>query len=241
MTLQWATTSSVSHAHGVKLLVYAEAGTGKTMLCATAPSPVIISAESGLLSLQRANIERLHGANKPSVSYDIPVLQVTTLAQLGEAYMFLNTQQARQHFRTICIDSLSEVSEVVLANELKKAKDPRQAYGALSDIMSELIRQFRDIPGYHVYMSAKLAYEKDGDGITRGTVSMPGRQLPNSVPYMFDELFRLAIGQHENKRFRYLQTDGDLKYVAKDRSGSLALMEPPDLTHIFNKILGGSQ
>jgi len=41
------------------------------------------------------------------------------------------------------------------------------------------------------------------------------------------------------EKTRGLLTSGDQKYVAKDRSGSLDLWEPPDLTHIFNKIIHG--
>ena len=37
---------------GVKVLVYGQAGAGKTRLIQTLPTPVIISAEGGLLSLR---------------------------------------------------------------------------------------------------------------------------------------------------------------------------------------------
>ena len=38
---------------GVKCVVYGPAGGGKTRLLATAPSPIILSAEKGLLSLKK--------------------------------------------------------------------------------------------------------------------------------------------------------------------------------------------
>ena len=88
MAIQWTTTGQAGQAHGVKMLVYAGAGAGKTALCATAPRPVVISAEAGLLSLQKKNVERMFGANNPAISYDIPVMQVTSMPQLVEAYQF---------------------------------------------------------------------------------------------------------------------------------------------------------
>ncbi len=47
------TTESVEY---VKCLIYGESGVGKTWLCQTAPKPVIISAEKGLLTLKHVNI-----------------------------------------------------------------------------------------------------------------------------------------------------------------------------------------
>ena len=48
-----STKQTVEH---INCLVYGEAGIGKTTLCATAPSPLIISAEAGLLSLKKHDI-----------------------------------------------------------------------------------------------------------------------------------------------------------------------------------------
>ena len=44
------------HANGVKLLVYAQAGAGKTSLIPTLPNPVVLSAEGGLLSIADADV-----------------------------------------------------------------------------------------------------------------------------------------------------------------------------------------
>ena len=51
MALKFTTTNQAAQLHGVKALVYGPSGAGKTTLCATAPAPIIISAEAGLLSL----------------------------------------------------------------------------------------------------------------------------------------------------------------------------------------------
>ena len=61
MALQWTTSSRQNLEQGVKVLTWAESGMGKTTLCATAPRPVILSAESGLLALNKKNLEKLYG------------------------------------------------------------------------------------------------------------------------------------------------------------------------------------
>ena len=48
--MQFTTTAQAVLDTGVKMLVYGESGMGKTMLTATLPRPLLISAESGLLS-----------------------------------------------------------------------------------------------------------------------------------------------------------------------------------------------
>jgi hypothetical protein len=68
---------------------------------------------------------------------------------------------------------------------------------------------------------------------------MPGAKLGNKLPYFFDEVFRLAVGQTpQGEKYRFLQTQPDLQYEAKDRSGALAPVETPVLSAVFAKILG---
>lgn len=245
MAIQWSTTSAVSNSNGVKALIYSESGGGKTMLCATAPRPLVISAESGLLSLAKKNIERVFGINTPGVSYDIPVAHVTTVKDLTEILAWLQSPQARDKdgtnfFSSICIDSISEVGEVVLANAKALVKDPRQAYGELLEKMEATIKAYRDLAGYNVFMFAKsLPMKDEASGVVKYGPAMPGSKLGPMLPYYFDEVLRLGIAKPQGAAaYRFLQTAPDLQYIAKDRSGQLAEVEKPDLTYIVNKILG---
>ncbi len=196
---------------------------GKTTLCATAPNPFIISAEAGLLSLRK---------------YKIPVTQIKTIEDLIEVYNWCAGSQEASQFWTICLDSLSEIGEVVLSNAKKQVKDPRQAYGELIEKMTSTIRAFRDLPGKNVYMTAKQEPMKDElTGVVRYGPSMPGSKLGPQLPYFFDEVFALRINKTpQGETYRYLLTQPDLQYVAKDRSGALAAIEQPDLTVVFSKI-----
>ena len=208
---------------GIKVLVYGDAGVGKTVLCSTCPAPIILSAESGLLSLRKFNL---------------PVIEVKTVDDLTEVHTWLSSSKDAQQFETICLDSVTEIAEVVLANAKGVVKDPRQAYGEMIDKMSMVIRAFRDLPGRNVYFSAKQEPNKDEfTGSTRWGPSMPGSKLAGQLPFFFDEVFRLAVGKtKEGQSFRYLQTQPDLQCGAKDRSGILQPAEPPDLGHIFKRI-----
>lgn len=239
MALQFTSVSQQTQSNGVKCLIYGPAGMGKTVLSATAPAPIILSAESGLLSLRKPNLERLFGVGNPLVCYDVPVIKIETVQDLTEAYAWLTKSNEANQFQTVCIDSLSEIAEVVLNNAKRQVKDPRQAYGELIEKMETTIRLYRDLPNKHVYMSAKMEPQKDEmTGVVKYVASMPGSKLGTKLPYFFDEVFRLGINKTpQGESYRFLQTQPDLQYEAKDRSGSLEALEQPFLTNIFNKIL----
>jgi len=234
-------SQSLAVTHGVKLLIFARAGMGKTMLTATAPNPILISAESGMLSLSKQNIERVFGVNTPGITYNIPTIEITTIADLINAEQWArNSGEARQ-FQTVCIDSLSEIGEKVLENAKGQVKDPRQAYGELLDKMGPTIKAFRDLSGKHVYMSAKEERIQDeSNGSVLAGPGMPGKKLGPQLPYLFDEVFQLntAKDPKDQSSYRYLRTAPDFNVDAKDRSGALSEIERPHLGYIIAKIMG---
>jgi len=209
-------------ANGIKMLVHGQAGIGKTCLCASLPRPIIISVESGLLSL---------------APLDLPAIEVASLDDLEEAFRWATESEESKNFDSICLDSISEIAEIVLSNEKGKEKDPRKAYGNMQDMMMDLVRSFRDIPGKNIYMSAKQERIQDESGRILYGPSMPGQKLAQQLPYLFDEIFCYQIVKDQNgvpQRVLLTQPDGISQ--AKDRSGKLDMWEVPDLGAIVTKI-----
>lgn len=223
MAIEFSTTDKESVAHGIKVLVYGRAGMGKTTLCGTAPSPIIISAEAGLLSLRSKNI---------------PVIKVTTLQDVWDAYTWVSQNGKKQNIKTVCIDSISEIVEKVLENEKKRSKDPRAAYGDMATESIKLVKAFRDLSGFHVIVTAKETTVVDPiTNVTRAQPTAPGQQVGPAMPYLFDEVFHAATGtDNTGKTYHYLRTRASFSAEAKDRSGTLDEVEYPDMTHIFGKI-----
>lgn len=217
-------TTSALHANGVKILVYGHAGAGKTSLIKTLPKPIVLSAEGGLLSIADA---------------DLPYIEISTMADLREAYVWLGEHGG--DYQSVALDSISEIAEVVLNAEKKTAKDPRQAYGAMQEQMSDLIRAFRDLPGKHVLMTAKLEKTQDEMGRVLYSPSMPGNKTGQQLPYFFDEVLALRVEKDaEGVAHRALMCDSDGLWLAKDRSGKLSPWETPDLSDVIRKIAGGA-
>ena len=222
MAISLKTTGSLS-ANGVKLLVYGQAGAGKTSLIKTLPSPIVLSAEGGLLSIQDA---------------DLPYIEITSMENLKEAYVWLTEST---DYKSVALDSISEIAEVCLNYEKKINKDPRAAYGAMQEQMADIIRAFRDLPGLHVYMSAKLEKTQDEMGRILYAPSMPGNKTGQSLPYFFDEVLALRIEKDaDGNTQRALMCDSDGLWSAKDRSGKLSAWEAPDLGAIIAKIGGAA-
>jgi hypothetical protein len=239
MTMEFTTANEATSVGGVKALVHGGSGTGKTVLMATMPAPILISAESGLLSLRKANLERIFGPGHAQIDYDVKVIKVSNVEDLTAAHAWCRQHAWTSGFRSIGLDSISEIMEVVLANAKRQVKDPRQAYGELIEKGQMLVREFRDLPGLNVCVAAKQEPSKDElSGVTRYGPSVPGSKLGPSLPYFFDEVFALRINKdQQGQEFRYLQTQPDLQYEAKDRSGMLAPMEYPHLGAVFSKVL----
>ncbi len=223
MALKLKSTKDYATAN-INLLVYGESGVGKTCLCATAPKPLIISAEGGMLSL---------------AEQDIPVYEIKSRADCDEIYDFLTTSKEAKKYETICIDSISEIAEVLLSSEKKKTKDARQAYGVMNDEMAILIRGFRDLDK-NVYFSAKVKKTIDeNSGHTTYIPAVPGNSILQSLPFFFDAVLAMRYGKLEDSTiYRYLQTSGDLQWTAKDRSNKLDKMEEPSIDKLFAKMRG---
>jgi hypothetical protein len=219
------TTTKDNAEQYLKVLVYGDAGVGKTVLASTVEDGLIVSAESGLLSLRK---------------FDLPVATVESIDDVTEIFEDLRDRnEGFEDFKWVCLDSITEIGEQVLGFEKTQTKDPRQAYGALIDQMNGLLRGFRDLP-MNVYMSCKQRRIEDSNtGAVRYLPMMPGKALGEQIPYLFDEVFCLRTQRTKDGSIaRFLQTQDDSSYTAKDRSGELERAEDPDLQAIHDKIFG---
>ncbi len=209
---------------GVKVCVYGKSDSGKTRLCATAPKPIILSSEQGLLSLKEQ---------------DIPYIDIETVADIYDALEFVIGKKGKE-FSSICLDSSTDMAEKILADHLKNEKDPRKAYMHMAAEVKDLIWKFKDIRKKNLVVVAKRGMiEEPETGGDQYVPLMPGKALmaESFLPYQFDEVFYCTIQKNdEGKRKRVVLTSSGTEYEAKDRSGSLNRIEQPNLTKIFEKI-----
>lgn len=216
--------------NGIKSASFGGAGVGKTRLIATAPSPIVMSADNGTLSLR----------NEPNV-FKLP--EIKTLDEFkNQKRWFLESHESRKYY-TGCIDSLSSIAQVCLFNEKSKSRDGRAAYGAMNDEVTQIVNDLRQ-SNRTIYVILQEEFERDeNSGVSMWRPNLPGRTLNMDMPYKFDLLMHLKLypmtkPDGTQGSFGALQCHPSPTVIAKDRSGSLDFFEPPNLEHIFRKILG---
>ena len=209
---------------GAKILVYGMAGAGKTYLARTAPGKVlVISAEAGLLSIRDAQ--------------NVEAIEVKSAAEVVEVYEALRS--GKLQYDTVCLDSISEISELLLQAEKAKHKDARKAYGEVQESVTNVMRAFRDLQ-MHVMFICKED-KVNNDGVYEQAPKMVGTKLGQSITYFFDEVLALRVIEDTDAegnpvQARWLQTRIGQGYVAKDRSGKLEAFEEPNLTKLIEKL-----
>lgn len=219
-------TNNLNTKDGIKCVVYGRSGVGKTRACVTAPFPIILSAEKGLRSIDK---------------FAVPYLDCSTWAGLNDAFTWALNSNETKKYHTICLDSLSEIAEVILNREMEGKVDPRKAYLKTQNQINAVMRKFRDLPQKHVYFIAKELILTETSGmqtIRRHLPNMPSDKLQQAVPYFFDGVFNMFVGTTTTgQKFEAFRTSANAEYEGKDRTGTLAEIEPVNLNYIFNKMM----
>lgn len=214
-----------------RLLIHGPSGVGKTRLIQTLAEPetdatpvvsdasriLIVSAERGLLSI---------------AGLDASVVEVSSstdrIALFGEV---LKAARAGE-FSAVAVDSITEIGNMSLAAAQAETRDGRAAYG---EMMSEIMRIYRGLRMMPVtlYVIAQ-SFHDDGEWHPM----MPGSKVGPALTYEYDVSMFLRVVDADSGPTREIITGRTGGIEAKDRSGKLALAEPPCLSHIIRKIRG---
>lgn len=205
------------------LVVHGESGVGKTWLAATAPGPrLIIDAEGGTNWVPGNHVpwDVMTGNPPPIVKEDDSC--IATIKSFQALGMLLQWLQSGKHpFRSVVVDSLTEVQKRCLDNITGVEAADQRAWGEVLRKMEGLVRAFRDltIPNGVPTLDTVVfvAGSQVKDGITRPHLQ---GQLGNTLPYFVDAVGYLYLQQNEDGdivRNLLLQPVGG--FTAKDRTG----------------------
>lgn len=185
------------------ILVYGEAGVGKTTFASTAPRPILwLESEGGTASI----------ADKEGID----IARVTGLETYREALQFLTANP--DQYKTVVLDSFTETQAAILKeimDNVVRADANRDIFtpqfgewGRLTGVMREIARGFRDLPMHTVITALQ---REDTDELT-GRVKV----RPRLSPALADELpgFMDAVG--------YLYSKGDIVDVKALKDGDEA-------------------
>jgi len=209
--------------YGVKMLAYGPPGQGKTPLIKTAPRPVLLFTEPGMLSMKGS---------------DVPAFEGNNVKRIDEFFEWVEKSNEIRNFDTIGVDSVSNMAEIFLAEELPKQRDPRKAYGNMSNWVMAHLNMLYYMKQKHAYLIAKEARIDTGE--SSGVCSyFPGKDLSVKVPHLFDLIARVAKATVPGQPMPVLaiRCVGNVVEHARDRTGKLNELEPPNLANLFNKAM----
>lgn len=216
--------SQMAQQNGVKCLMYGCAGTGKTPLIGTCPRPVAVMTEAGALSVRNQNF---------------PCFQAFTGKEIMEFFDWAHRSNETKNYDTIAVDSLSQLAEIILKEELKQNKDGRKAYGEMARAVMHIAETLFFMPKKHIYLISKLVEEKDEKGVMTKRPLFPGNKLTADLPHLFDEFWYIGKQQvpGQPQPVLAIRTKETFGIVARDRSGKLQELEQPHLGNLFNKCM----
>jgi hypothetical protein len=229
----------------INMLIYAESGVGKTVLCGSAAAvsemgPVLfIDVEGGTMSLMDF----------------YPNVQVIRIQSWNDMQRLVKLIAKGDHgYNTIVIDSLSECSKLSMQNvmDVEVATSSRDIdpdvpeirhWGKNIEQMRRFVRTMRDLE-VNVLFTALSDKEKDNKGKWQSYPMMPGK-LSKEIPGFMDIVcyYYIKSTKREGKdvKQRLLVSTSTDTAVAKDRSNKLPqVMEEPTMAKIYEAIIGTS-
>lgn len=221
------------------LVVHGESGAGKSWLGDTAPAPrLILDAEGGTkwTPSKKSVWVPSKGEKPPTDPEETTVVPVKDFQTLGNVYQWL--QSGQHQFRSVVMDSLTEIQKRCLDNIVGTNAADQRAWGELLRKMEGLVRAYRDLTMNNGKSLANVTF-LCGTQMKDGTLRphLQG-QLGLTLPYYVDVLGYLGLARNE---------DGDIVrkllvaplpgFAAKDRTGRLGHeLTNPTITDMISAV-----
>lgn len=203
----------------VKMLVYGESGSGKTVFASTWKDCVFIDIDKGMSSITR-RVSRIPIHSKPNqMAWEALVRAIT----------FLEDPEAH-NFKTVVLDSLNEMQTISMDYVIAKYPEIRRPYGGLasqSDYGKLLydfdheIRRMKALPLNVVFIGQVAPQQYETDVVQPQLI---GKHTARNISRMMDiigYLYKQEGGDGEaTKKDRVMVFDA-INHVTKDRSDML--------------------
>ena len=158
--------------------------------------------------------------------------------------------------RIVFVDSITDLTRQAMAwaktrpeafSEKTGKPDPRGAYGLLAREVIGLLKHLQHAPGKTVIFVGILEKVIDDFNRERWQPQMEGGKAARELPGIVDQVITMCRFEHDDDGWRHDPDQGQIRGLvctsgnpfalpAKDRSGTLDLVEPPDLGALLNKI-----
>lgn len=221
--------SEFAQNYGIKAIVYGPAGVGKTPILSTAPRPLLLATEPGLLSMRTSNV---------------PTYEAYDNKSIGDFFSWFFNSTETKNFDTLGIDSASQIADIYLNAALSgksssgNKKHGLAAYGEMADNTMEHLRTLFYTKYKHTYVICKEEIA-DVDYQSLRRPYFLGKVLPVAVPHLYDFILRLAktnVPDMVGEQLAF-QCNGTMNIMARNRTGNLNNFEEPHFGRLVSKAM----
>ena len=158
--------------------------------------------------------------------------------------------------RIVFVDSITDLTRQAMAwaktrpeafSEKTGKPDPRGAYGLLAREVIGLLKHLQHAPGKTVIFVGILEKVIDDFNREHWQPQMEGGKAARELPGIVDQVITMSRFEHDDDGWHHDPDQGQIRGLvctsgnpfglpAKDRSGTLDLVEPPDLGALLTKI-----
>jgi len=226
------------------LVVHGESGVGKSYLADSAPGPrLILDVEGGVRFTPSKKKAWVPSGPPPELAADeSAVVTVKELRSIQDAFAWLIRGQ--HAFRSVVIDSLSEVQKRSIDDIAGTEQMKLQDYGALFRKIDSMVRAFRDLTMHEtkpvdVVVFVTGTQEKGSELHPVMRPALVGK-MSEQLGYSVDVMGFLSLHAEPDgtigRRIQFAQLNG---IAAKDRTGRLGVsMDDPTVPKMLETIYG---
>jgi hypothetical protein len=209
------------------VLLYGEAGAGKSTAAATAPGPILwINAEGpGALAYPR-KVAKERGTR----IYETRIARTISPRPILREVLEHVKASSEPVVRTVVVDTVAKVRDGLIRDIVQPgAKNSIQQFGEVAKILEEFVTIMRDLPVNLVLLCHEDIADVDGERIVQPLI---GGALTAKIPGDVDVMAYCGVTLNEDSgQPQYLgQLVGGRGRRAKDRSGGLGQVRPLDLS-----------
>ena len=223
----------------VKMLVFGQAGVGKTVFASTAPKPLFVVCDTGTMSIRDKKIDKINVE-----SFD-DVIEVYTALKSGEL-----------KYETVVLDTLGNIQKKSMDKIIGTKTQATIADWQLNiEQIRKLVRLFRDLPINVIIICHETFVTDDSTGeVMRVLPMLQGKSLPNEVCAYMDVVGYMVArekGGTEKKGIerdandveitRMIRVQPSERLPVKDHSGKLGVWILPDFVAMHAKIFGDAK
>lgn len=193
----------------IKMMIYGQAGMGKTTLALSAPSPLLIDFDGGV---KRVNMNHLQG---------VDIVQVNTWAEVNQLF-----SEDLSAYQTIVIDTIGKMMDFIIAYKCGSKQPSLRDWGGINQEFQSFSRNLSNL-GKHIIFVAHRDSRKNGDD----TVFIPALREKNynSIVTELDLLGYLEMRSEQGVQRRTITFDPTSLNDGKNTCGLPSMMVIPTI------------